>query len=110
MLARSHRLPSLFVRTLLQNGQRISQGSLRLYYKQSGETSRFGVIVGRRIDKRATARNRQRRLIHEALRLLLPRLARSVEGVFMLQRPLPVDSIKEVKPLVEALLKKAGLL
>lgn len=109
MLPHPHRIPSLLIRKILRNGTRVSLGSLQLCYKLSEEICRFGVLVPKRIDKRATARNRQRRLIAESLRLLEPCI-KPVDGVFLLTRPLPVDSIAQVKPLIEALLKKAGLL
>lgn len=108
MLPYSHRLPTLSVKEVFRNGHRLALPPLQLIYKPTEAKRQFAVIIPGRINKRAVVRNRQRRLIMESIRLLLPNI-KPVEGVFLLQRPLVVDSIAEVKTMVEGLLIKAGV-
>src|SRR3989344_5443250 len=107
MLPHLHRLAAQRIREVLRTGRRIILGPLQLCYKSAARAPAFSVVVPGRIDKRATARNRQRRLIQESPRLLLPRI-KPIEGVFLLVRPLTVDSTEEVKTMVVELLRKAG--
>lgn len=71
--------------------------------------SRFGFIVSRRFGK-ATARNRARRLLREAVRLRRPDIAPGWDMVFIARVPLREASFREVNRVVEQLLRRASLM
>ncbi len=107
MLPQANRLPTPEIRVLLGKGKRIQIPSLQLVYtKNNVTTSRFAFIVSTKIDKRATARNRIRRLLRESVRLLLPNLPSGFDVVLIVKNKNVGEDIIEVKPMVEELFKK----
>jgi len=73
------------------------------------DVSRVGISVGKRIGK-AVVRNRVKRLIREAVRSYLPRLARGYDLVIIARPPVAEASYKQVSQAVERLLGRARLL
>lgn len=89
-----------------QQGRRVSGDVFDFRYRETdAPLPRFAVVVPARVDKRATARNRMKRLVHESLAGLLPRL-KPVDGIFVVKKHLP-STQKQVQTMVEALLEKA---
>jgi ribonuclease P protein component len=80
-----------------------------LVYKTTSHPPRFAVVVSSKIDKRATHRNRMKRLVREAVRRQLPSIENGVDGVLIVRRRIP-DSEQEVEGIMTELLKKAELL
>lgn len=103
MLPPSHRLAAPLIRDITRSGKRVREGSLEMVIKRNTlDVSRFAVVVAVSFDKRATARNRARRLVRESLRILLPVLPRGWDAIFFIRKGLP-DSEKEVEVLVRNL-------
>lgn len=110
MLPKSHRLPSPDVRVVLRTGKRIVSGSIELKSIPTlTNVFRCAIVVPTSVDKRATRRNRIRRLISESVRLLLPSLQKGADCTFFVRSRIP-DSQLEVHILVSDLLKRADLL
>lgn len=77
----------------------------------SDEPSKFGILVSKKIDKRATRRNRIKRLVREAIKELLETeasLFNEVDSVILIARP-PIanKSLHEVRGQVYGCLKKS---
>lgn len=114
MLPKAYRLPAPDIRRVMRSGIRIQNDQVQFIYlpgtpiKSGQANSRFAFIVSTKIDKRATRRNRMRRLLSESVRLLLPALRRPVDGVFIVKKPLS-DTQKEVSTLVSQLFLRAGI-
>ncbi len=70
---------------------------------------RCAVIVSRKVDRRATARNRIKRLISESVRLLLPEITGTADAVFTVRGPVP-DTQAETGAVVTGLFRQAGFL
>ena len=104
MLPKQNRIPSQEISAILRNGLRSRDTSIDLFYKKTTPIPRFAVIVSTKIDKRATVRNRMKRLVREAVHHLLPSLSAPMDGVFVVRGKLP-DNIVEIEKLVGALLK-----
>lgn len=66
--------------------------------------SRFVIVISTKIDKRATKRNRMRRLIRESLRRLVP-IGKSV--VCIVKKNIAHYSYKEMETTLEGLLHEA---
>lgn len=61
--------------------------------------SRFGVVISKKVDKRAVVRNRMRRLIHQAICEQLSSTLPGQDTLFMVQKPfvkLPETLIQEI--------------
>ncbi len=58
---------------------------------------KFGIVVSKKIDKKATARNKIRRRVSEALRTLLPRLRQDIFCVFFVKKEINKASFKKIK-------------
>lgn len=74
MLSRQNRLRQRFdFIKVKRHGQSVSRRFFYVSYlkNERERTPRFGFVVSRRLDKRATVRNRAKRLLREAVRLWL---------------------------------------
>ncbi len=68
-------------------GKRATHKDITCVYKHTTNgTPRFTVVVGSKIDKRATKRNRAKRCVREAARKQLQETALSLDGVFILHK------------------------
>ncbi len=102
MLPTINRLPSVDVSPLLRRGTRVHEQSFDVVYIPKENGFRFGFVVSAKVDKRATARNRIKRLLREAVRSMLPELVRGVDCVIVARQ-----SMGNSRETVEVLLRKA---
>lgn len=109
MLSKLHRLPAQEILVVLRHGMHIRVAALGFVYKKTKNASRFTVIISTKIDKRATARNRVKRLVREAVQHLLPNIQNTIDGVFLVRGRLP-DGEVEVEKLVSGIFLREKLL
>jgi ribonuclease P protein component len=95
---------------VFSKGKGFRQGGLFLKVKEGTEGgSRFGIVVSKKVSKQATARNRMRRLIREALRQEREQIKNGAEAVIVVLPEFKENDFKEVQIHVHNLLKKASL-
>ncbi len=105
MLPSQYRLPAPAVRLVLSKGKRISTKDFDLIFMKNSLTlSRFAFIVGIRVDKRATARNRTKRLLRESVRHLNPQIPSGFDYVFIAKTSLAPIKEQEVEKIVKKLI------
>lgn len=113
MLPRQHRLPlSIENRRLQQTGRRFQSSLLTLLVTNRDDNAgptRFALVVSKKLDKRATKRNRTKRLLREALRMLLPQFQPGYDVVVYAKKILWEEKVSDIRSEVEKLLKQAGL-
>jgi len=110
MLPKPHRIPSSDVRHVMRRGRRYDVGDISCRISQN-DTARFrlAIIISSKVDKRATRRNRMRRLMSESVQHLLPRLKGGYDVVFMPKRGLP-DEQEVVNEIVQHVFLRSDLL
>ena len=89
MLSSIHRLPSFEIPTVMKTGKRVrGKDMMLIYHKQNmdsgssaGMTQRFAFIVSKKTDKRATVRNRIKRILSESVRHKIPSLRVTIDVV-----------------------------
>ncbi len=86
MLAKLHRLPAPRISHVLRYGTRVGNQLLQLSKEKGEIASRFAFIVSTKIDKRATRRNRIRRLLSESVRHQLPKIVPGLDCVFVVRK------------------------
>lgn len=72
--------------------------------------SRFGVIVSKKISKKATTRNKLKRRIRASLRLKIKKIKKNIDGVLI---PLPgaqEKSFSEIDETINKLFRKARII
>lgn len=69
--------------------------------------SRFGFIIGKKLSKQATIRNRVRRRIAELVRLKLKKLKPGIDVVFVAFPGLEKNSYREIEEIVNKLFVRA---
>lgn len=109
MLPQDLRLPSVDIASLLRRGKRIHEGSVDFIYRKTDKGKRFAFIVSTRVDKRATARNRVKRLLREAVAAHLPHLQDGVDGIFVVRGKTP-DAYSTMKDLLFGMFHTAGVI
>ncbi|OGG11751.1 ribonuclease P protein component [Candidatus Gottesmanbacteria bacterium RBG_13_45_10] len=98
MLPRCHRLPSFDTRQVLRAGKRITDNNMQLIYQPAHVSgNRFAFVVGTRVDKRATVRNRVRRLLRESVQHSIPSLIGSWDVVVIAKKPFIGQNQKDVE-------------
>lgn len=113
MLSKKYRLP---LRTELKRIKKegiLIQGKLfsLLVSRQlkKNQPSRFGFIISTKIHKKATKRNRAKRLLNEASIDLLPQIKPSFDIVFLTKKKIIEADLEEIKKEVKELFTKAGM-
>lgn len=109
MLPSSNRLPKQDISRVMRSGVRVTGNSIVLLYKKTTGSSRFAFIVSTKVDKRATVRNRIRRIVSESVRHLLPRIP-STDGIVIVHKNIAGLTQLETEKMVTELLVSAKLL
>lgn len=112
MATRAHRISERadFER-LFARGKRAHLPALSLVYTRHGASgTRYAVIVGVAVTKRATVRNRLRRRLSEHLRRILPTIASGYDCAFIVRPPAVTASRGALREAATILLRRAGLL
>lgn len=116
MLPRANRLTSDYdFRKVRRQGRKIKTPFFDLYYLPRGgpssrAVSHFGFVVSLKLDKRATRRNRSKRIFREEVRSLLPKTRKGFDCAFWVRRRSLEVEPEEVRRAIREALKKAGLL
>lgn len=111
MLPKENRLPALEIRNVLRSKERVSSQEFQIVFTKNNRSfSRFAVIVSNSIDKRATIRNRTRRLARESIRRLVSKMILGIDAIFIARQSFANKTQNEVQEHLEKLLTHAGIL
>jgi len=113
MLPKDRRLISDYdFRKVRRKGRRIGVPLFTLYLLRVGPSvpSRFGFVVSKKIDKRATERNRVKRIFREGVRPLLSEVKDGYDAVFWIRQRALGAPTKEVWAEIRKALGKAGVI
>lgn len=112
MLPRENRLPLRKELQRIQKEGKIFHFPLfsLLVAKNGLGASRFGFIVSNKIHKRATKRNRVKRLLREGVRLQISKVRPGYDFVFLAKKRILGQDFLTVSEAVQKAFKKAGLL
>jgi len=72
--------------------------------------SRFSFVVSKKVDKRAVARNRIRRVLKESVRAKLPKIINGYDCIVIGRKDVLGLGVKDILPTVVSVFMKAGLL
>jgi len=96
---------------ILKEGRSVKWDGLALkYYSNSFKESRFGIIVSKRVSKRAVVRNKIKRRIREILRRELKKIKKGQDIILFVFPELKNKEFLEIQEMVIKLLKKGKLL
>jgi len=115
MLPRFNRLPSSEIPNAMRQGKRFSNGDIVLIIRRNADSrvkpendkasNRFSFVVSTKIDKRATRRNRMKRLLSESVTHLTSRLHGPADYIFIVKKDFSGMPQSEVESVVAGLLK-----
>ncbi len=94
---------------LLRRGKKVREGAIELVFERTPAKKAFAVIVPTKVDKRATRRNRIKRLVREAVLLLLPSMTTDITGILVVRGGIP-GTQPEVVTLLRNILIKADVI
>lgn len=111
MLPLINRLPAKRIPELLRVGQKFATPLLKAIVQktETGKPCRLAILIPKRIYKRATARNKTKRLLKERIRHHINCLDPGNDALVVLRKELSQDNHCLEKE-VEDLFKKAGLI
>lgn len=113
MIDKSHRFQGRgSLRFVYQKGQTVRGPlcGLKYIYNRRRATYRVAVVVSRKVHKSAVVRNRIRRRIYEAVRLIAPQIKDAYDLVFIVySEQLAATSHEDLRRCVTEKLKKAGV-
>lgn len=113
MLARINRLTKKRSFEKVKEQGKLFQGqnfAIAVLARRDKEPCRFGFVVSNKISKKATIRNRIRRVLREAARANLPRLKAGFDVIFLVKKKILDVKTEEIGDEASSILKKAGLL
>ncbi|MDO8581525.1 MAG: ribonuclease P protein component [bacterium] len=112
MVARAHRISrGADFQRLFSRGNRVHLPALTLVSARNGnKDTRYAVVVGLTVTKRANVRNLLRRRLSEYLRRTLPTIASGYDCVFVVRPPAVKAAREAMRDAAAILLRRAGLL
>lgn len=94
-----------------EKGKRLQGGFFGvLAFETKNNFSRFGFIFSTKLTKKATQRNRAKRIFREGVQKILPKIQPGYDIIFLGKRESLNKSFFEVSQEVERIMKKADLL
>ena len=110
MLAKKFKLPGSLYPDLLATRNAVNHPLITLKSQKNNSFSRLGLLVGKKISPQAVIRNRVKRQLSEAWRLLFSQIKPGAD-VLLLPRPaLAQKKFSEIKLAIKEVLVKARLL
>lgn len=95
---------------IFKSGKGIKEDFLFLKWTPNNlKISRFGFMVGKKISKKATLRNKIRRRLKEQVRLKLPKIKKGIDGILVANPGLETRDFWETEETLNKLFKKAKL-
>lgn len=85
------------------------EGPVDFVFRRTDKGKRFAFIVSTRVDKRATVRNRVKRLLREAVGAHIAHMVEGIDGVLVAKGVTP-DEFTEMKNLLQRLFLAAGVI
>lgn len=111
MLSRVHRLPSPEIKIVMRRGRRVTTPELVCIWKECETIPvRFAIIVSTKVDKRATIRNRIKRVLGESVRQLAPNMKIGADVVLIARSNSLGESTEVSVGILKDLFRKSGLL
>jgi len=108
VLPRKFRISRKEFSLVKKEGQRVSGPFFALLLKK-GEGVKVGFIISKKIDKRATVRNKIKRRLSQALLPFLPKIRPKTHIVFLAKKVLGEKNFLEIEREVKRMLTKAKL-
>jgi ribonuclease P protein component len=75
-------------------------------FKKEDEEKKFGLVVSKRISKKAVIRNKIRRAVYEALRKQLGKISNGVRGIVLVRTAIVGKRAEEIEREIEEIIKK----
>jgi len=95
---------------IFKSGKGIKEDFLFLKWAPNNlKISRFGFMVGKKISKMATLRNKIRRRLREQVRLRLPKIKKGIDGILVANPGLETRDFWEMEETLNKLFEKAKL-
>lgn len=95
---------------VLRKGKLLAKNFLILKtVKNNLKTSRIGVVVSRKVSKKAVLRNKAKRKIREAVRTNIKKIKPGYDLIFFTKKGIEKKSFSEIKKEIEKLIVRAKL-
>lgn len=108
MLKKKNRLPK---EARVKSGNRFSSKFFLIVTIRNGKSfSRFGFVVSKKIDKRASSRNRIKRQLRFCIEKNLDKIIEGVDMLFIARKEIVGANTKEISFCMEDIFKKEGFL
>jgi len=112
MLAKKQKVPKELIIPVMKSGcfLRSPHFIFNILGSKNLKVSRFLVIINKKTEKTAVARNRSKRLVYEVLRGILPEVKTTNEVILSIKKRVIDLSIAEISLEIKDIFKKNGLI
>lgn len=108
---RENRLKSKDFKEMRKKGRFFNEPFLSLIKTENNlNQNRFGFVVSQKISKKAVIRNKIKRRLREIIRNNLDKIKKNYNVIFIAKKGIEEKEFKEIKEIIEQLLKRARLL
>jgi len=95
---------------VFKKGKALKEDFLILkYVKTESKHAKFGFIVSKKVAKKATIRNKVKRILRELIRARIPRAKKGIDAVLIGLPGIEKKEFLEVEKTIEKLFKKANI-
>lgn len=95
---------------VFKKGKSVNADFLVLKYVTNNlKNSRFGIIVSQKVSKKAVVRNKIRRRIKEAIRLMPGNPGKQIDGAIICRSGIEKMSFAKIRETIEKVLQKSGI-
>lgn len=77
-----------------------------IIFKKEDEEKKFGLVVSKRISKKAIIRNKIRRAVYEAIRGQLGKISSGVRGIVLVRTAIVGREVEEIEREIGEIIKK----
>lgn len=110
MLPKKSRLPAYLIQQLFETGRKCQSVNITVYAQLSAVNTRCSVVAGKFVSKKAVIRNRNKRLVREAVRVVMGETKSNFDAVILIRKDISGLNIGYLADEIRKIFIKCGFI